>query len=316
MSAALPSADTRHVLHAAAQWLALMESGGASAEDEARLQHWRDSDQRHEQAWQKAQQVRARFAGVPPTLGLASLDRPPLDRRQLLKRALGIAVVAPAAWLAYRQLPLAAWSADVQTATGEHRQLALGEGASLQLNTATAVDIDGAARQVRLVDGELALSVQGGPAMTLLTTVGLVQVSDGEVCARQYSEQCRIVVLRGVAQVQPMQGPALQLRAGQQVRLGEHGAGEVQPWDLLQADWRTGVLSAQNLNLADFLTELGRYRPGVLQWSPQVAALRVTGSFRLDDTDRILSLLSASLPVQVQSRTRYWITVQGRDNAA
>jgi transmembrane sensor len=225
-------------------------------------------------------------------------------------------VVAPAAWLVYRQLPLAAWSADVQTATGERRQLALGEGASLQLNTATAVDIDGAARQVRLVDGELALSVQGGAAMTLLTAVGRVQVSDGEVCARQYREQCRVVVLRGVAQVQPLGGPALLLRAGQQVRLSEQGAGAVQPWDLLQPDWRTGVLSAQNLSLADFLTELGRYRPGILQWSPQVAALRVTGSFRLDDTDRILSLLSASLPVQVQSRTRYWITVQGRDNAA
>jgi transmembrane sensor len=306
----------RHVLRAAAQWLALMESGGASAEDEARLQHWRDSDQRHEHAWQKAQQVRTRFSGLPPSLALASLDRPALDRRQLLKRALGIAVVAPAAWLVYRQLPLAAWSADVQTATGERRQLALGEGASLQLNTATAVDIDGAACQVRLVDGELALSVQGGAAMTLLTAVGQVQVSDGEVCARQYREQCRVVVLRGVAQVQPLGGPALLLRAGQQVRLSEQGAGAVQPWDLLQPDWRTGVLSAQNLSLADFLTELGRYRPGILQWSPQVAALRVTGSFRLDDTDRILSLLSASLPVQVQSRTRYWITVQGRDNAA
>jgi transmembrane sensor len=304
------------VLRAAAQWLALMESGGASAEDEARLQHWRDCDQRHEQAWQKAQQVRTRFSGLPPALGLASLDRPPLDRRQLLRRALAVAAVAPAAWLAYRQLPLAAWSADVQTATGERRQLALGVGASLQLNTATAVDIDTVARQVRLVDGELALSVQGTPAVTLLTAMGRVQISEGEVCARQYRKQCRIVVLRGVAQVLPLQGPALQLSAGQQVRLGEQGAGAVQPWDLLQADWRTGVLSAQNLSLADFLTELERYRPGILQWSPQVAALRVTGSFRLDDTDRILSLLSASLPVQVHSRTRYWITVQARDSAA
>lgn len=309
----MPAADSRQVLRAAAQWLALMESGGASAADEARLQHWRDSDARHEQAWQKAQQVRARFAGVPPALGLASLDRPPLDRRQLLKRALSIAAVAPAAWLAYRQLPLASWTADVQTATGERRQLALGDGASLQVNTATAVDIDAAAREVRLVDGELALNVPGRHAMTLLTAMGRVRVSEGEVCARQLGEQCRIVVLRGVAQVLPLLGPALQLRAGQQVRLGEQGAGPVQAWDLLQADWRSGVLSAQNQALGEFLGELGRYRPGILRWSPQVAALRVTGSFRLDDTDRILSLLSASLPVQVHSRTRYWVRVEARD---
>lgn len=33
------------------------------------------------------------------------------------------------------------------------------------------------------------------------------------------------------------------------------------------------------------------------------------GSFRVDDTDRVLSLLAASLPLEVQSRTRYWVTL-------
>jgi transmembrane sensor len=40
--------------------------------------------------------------------------------------------------------------------------------------------------------------------------------------------------------------------------------------------------------------------------------LRVTGSFRLDDTDRILTLLAASLPLEVQMRTRYWVTLLPR----
>lgn len=316
MSTALPSADTRQVLRAAAQWLALMESGGASAEDEARLQHWRDSDQRHEQAWQKAQQVRTRFSGLPPSLALCSLDRPALDRRQLLKRALTVAAVAPAAWLGYRQLPVASWTADVHTATGERRQVALADGAFLQLNTATAVDIDRIRREVRLLDGELALTVPGHQPVTLLTSEGRVVLSEGELCARLDAERCQLTVVRGSAHVQPLLGPALQLLAGQRIWLDTRGASQVMAWDVQQLGWRDGVLSAQNQSLDAFLSELARYRPGLLRWDAQVAALRVTGSFRLDDTDRILSLLSATLPVEVQSRTRYWVTVLPRKRIA
>ncbi|MNF50890.1 fec operon regulator FecR [compost metagenome] len=73
---------------------------------------------------------------------------------------------------------------------------------------------------------------------------------------------------------------------------------------------------AQDQPLGDFLRELSRYRPGLLRWDPALEALRVTGSFRLDNTDRVLSLLAASLPVDVHSRTRYWITVVPRKKLA
>lgn len=310
MSSAAASTEARQVARAAAQWLALLESGGANAGDHARLQHWRDSDSRHEHAWQKAQQLRERFAGLPSALALASLDRPALDRRQLLKRTLAMAAVVPSAWLATRQLPWDSWTADVRTATGERRSVAWLEGGSLQLNTATAVDLDRAARSIRLLEGEVALTVPGPQTSTLLTSAGQVRVGQGEICVRQLAQGCEVGVLRGSAQVIPLQGASLLLRAGQQVRLLAQGAGQVETFDALQLGWRDGVLTALNQPLGDFLEALNRYRPGVLRWSPQVAALRVTGSFRLDDTDRILSLLSASLPIEVQMRTRYWVTVQ------
>jgi transmembrane sensor len=45
-------------------------------------------------------------------------------------------------------------------------------------------------------------------------------------------------------------------------------------------------------------------------------ALRVTGSFRVEDTDRVLALLAASLPLEVQSRTRFWVTLLPRKKVA
>ena len=49
---------SRDVARAAAQWLALLESGAATERDHAALQHWRDSHPQHEQTWQKAQALR------------------------------------------------------------------------------------------------------------------------------------------------------------------------------------------------------------------------------------------------------------------
>ncbi len=84
---------SRDVARAAAQWLALLESGAATERDHAALQHWRDSHPQHEQTWQKAQTLRQRFSDLPQALAMASLDRPQPGRRAVLKRALGIAAL-------------------------------------------------------------------------------------------------------------------------------------------------------------------------------------------------------------------------------
>ncbi len=300
---------SRDVARAAAQWLALLESGTATEGDHAALQHWRDSHPQHEQTWQKAQTLRQRFGGLPQALAMASLDRPQPGRRAVLKRALGVAALLPTAWLISRQLPIEAWRADVHTATGERRRLPLADGSSLQLNTATAVDVDLAQRRITLVDGELALNVPGTAALTVHTRYGELMLSQAEVCVRQLASGCRVSVLKGTVQVRDLNGQLATLHAGQQAPLNARGLGAWLPFDVLQLGWRDGVLTAQDQGLGDFLRELERYRPGVLRWEPRLERLRVTGSFRLDDTDRILNLLASTLGFKVQARTRYWVTL-------
>jgi transmembrane sensor len=310
-----PSAEARQAIRAAAQWLALMESGAANERDRAELQTWRNSHSSHEQAWQKAQLLRQRFAELPSALAMASLDRPQESRRTVLKRALGAVALVPAAWLISRQLPLDVWSADLRTATGEGKTVRLADGSSLQLNTASAVDIDLTKRWLKLVEGEIALSVPGTSPLTVQTHFGQVIVSQGEVCVRQGQTGCKVSVLKGAVRLQPLRGPDFSLQAGRQVSLQAAGAGAIEPFDVLAPGWREGVLMAQNQPLGDFLRELSSYRPGVLRWEPALESLRVTGSFRLQDTDRILALLAASLPLEVHSRTRYWVTLLPRKNS-
>ena len=298
---------SRDVARAAAQWLALLESGAATERDHAALQHWRDSHPQHEQTWQKAQTLRQRFSGLPQALAMASLDRPQPGRRAVLKRALGLAALVPTAWLISRQMPIEAWRADLHTATGERKRLPLADGASLQLNTATAVDV--APGRIRLVEGELALTVPGTQAVAVHTSFGELSVSQAEVCVRLLPSGCLVSVLKGTVQVRDLNGQLATLQGGQQAPLKASGLGAWVPFDVLQLGWREGVLTAQNQALGDFLRELERYRPGVLRWDPRLESLRVTGSFRLDDTDRILNLLASTLGFEVQARTRYWVTL-------
>ena len=225
MIGSTPSAEARQVVRAAAQWLALMESGAANDRDRANLQHWRDSHPSHEQAWQKAQLLRQRFADLPSALAMASLDRPQTSRRTVLKRAVGAVALVPTAWLISRQLPLDVWRADLRTATGEGKKVQLADGSSLQLNTASAVDIDLKNRRLTLVEGEIALNVPGTSPLTIQTHFGQVVVSQSEVCVRQGQTGCKVSVLKGAVQLQPLRGPVFSLRAGQQVSLQAMGAG-------------------------------------------------------------------------------------------
>ncbi|MGE8496846.1 MAG: FecR domain-containing protein [Pseudomonas sp.] len=307
------SDDARGVARSAARWLALIESGTASERDHAGLQRWRSLNASHEHAWQKAQALRQRFDGLPAELAMASLDRPDPGRRHLLKGMLGAAAVAPAAWLVTRELPLDAWRADLTTGTGERRRVPLADGSVLELNTASAVNLDTRQRRLTLVRGEAALRLADATPFTLDTAYGQVTVARGEVCVRQDDRGCDVSVFAGASTLRTRGHGVIQLQAGQRVRVTGGGVEPIRSFDAQQPGWREGVITANDQALGDFLRELDRYRPGILRWSPTLETLRVTGSFRLDDTDQILALLAASLPLEVRARTRYWVTLVPRE---
>lgn len=314
--AASTTAETREMTRAAAQWLALLNAKEVTAADLARLQEWRNSHPGHERAWQRAMLLRQRFSGLPPELAMASLDRPDLGRRKAIKRALGLAALIPAAWLLGRQLPVDVWRADLATSTGEQQQVKLADGSLLRLNTDSAVELELDNSQLRLVRGEIALKVPGNSPLSILTPYGRTRVSQGEVCVRLDEQFCRVSVIDGSAQVFSVSGETQLLAQGQQLDLRRSRLVQVESFDPALPGWREGVLMAQDQPLGDFLRELSRYRPGILRWDPALERLRVTGSFRLDDTDRVLELLAASLPLELQARTRYWVTLVPRKKVA
>lgn len=64
------------------------------------------------------------------------------------------------------------------------------------------------------------------------------------------------------------------------------------------------MLVAAHMRLADFLAELARYRRGQLSLEiPEVADLLISGTYPVDDSERVLELLAVSLPVRIKRFT-------------
>lgn len=313
MLSAEPSDEARQVARSAARWLVRVEAGALSEQDRAALQQWRAASDAHERAWHRALALKGRFEALPPAVAMATLGR---SRRHVLKGMLGLAVVAPAGWLATRELPLSAWDADLTTGTGEQRRVTLGDGSVLRLNTATAVNIDERQRRISLIRGELSMRSAGAQPFVIETAYGRCDLRGGEVGVHQDDHGCEFSVFDGNAELWPRQSSALALHAGQRVRVSDGGVGTVGQFDVRQPGWREGVLVAIDRPLGDVLRDLDRYRRGVLRWAPELESLRVTGSFRLAEPDRVLDLLAATLPLDVQWRTRYWATLTLRQKSA
>ena len=308
----MKSSDQRLAIKAAAQWHARLGAAPHCPDTLLQWRQWRQQDELHRWAWQQVEALQLQLQGLPTGLAYRTLntpDAPQLGRRTLLKGLVLGAGVSGLAWSGYRQTPL--WLADLRTSTGERRSLSLDDGSRLTLNTASAVDIrfDGARRLIVLRAGELLIETAKDPRPLLVRSAqGEMRALGTRFTVRQHEDRTELNVLEhAVAVRNAPQGPEVRVDAGQQLVFDSGPLAAPRPADPNQSEWSHGRLVVDGWRLDRLLAELQRYRPGLLGCDPQVAHLRLSGAYPLDDTDRALAAIARALPVRVQSRTRYWV---------
>ncbi|MCO7513674.1 FecR family protein [Pseudomonas guariconensis] len=299
------------VAEQAVHWLIESQGEDFDLAQQQALERWLQADHEHQRAWAHIQQVNQRLRGVASPVVHATLQAPPSPARRRALKALLLVGVASATGLGLRQHnPLPGLMADYRSPVGQRRRMHLDDGSLLQLNTRSAADVrfDGQQRQVHLLEGEVQLQVAKDPRPLLLRTgEGALQLTQGRFNVRQFADFSLVSVFSGSAS---LAGQAL--LAGQQARFANGGWHDIAPLNRNIGAWVDGMLVASHMRLADFLAELGRYRHGQLGCSDQVAELRISGSYPLDDSERILEMLEVALPVRVKRFTRYWVKVEPR----
>ena len=323
-----PPADAA-ILDQAARWLARIWSEDASDADRSACERWRAQDPEHERVFSRLLAFDGSLRGLPQDAAQRALHRPrpPSPRRRRALRLTGLGVVTcGAAMLGLGQSRLGALIvADHRTGVGEVRRVVLADGTVVTLAPSSAVDIrlDAVERRITLHRGEVL--VQSAPDPVSPGRPLRVHNRDGQVEAigtlfrvRQYGEETGVSVFEGLVEVssRDQSGRKVRVPAGQSTAFDVRGVGPVASGGEGASAWARGLLIARNMRVAEFVEELGRFRGGWLSCDPEVADLRVTGTFALQDTDRALRNLALVLPIETVYRTRYWVRVKARPPAS
>ncbi len=316
MTAAHPGAPA---VKQAIQWMLRLRESGHDPALQQQCAQWRSARHEHEQAWQRVlhlhQDLDLRaIPGAGVALQTLETSQRRLHRRQALKLLGGVAMVGSAAWLAKDLDAVSAWASDYATGTGERRSFPLPDGSLMQLNTRSAVDVvfNDQQRLIRLKQGELMITCNSQRPLLVQTRDALLEGFEGRFVARQDSDCTRVSVSHGkVAIHRPGNGQLQWIESGQNWRLDAQGAHRLESVDMDAMAWSEGLIVTRDMRLFDFLAQVSRYRHGYLGCSDEIADLRLSGVFRLEDPEQLLQLLPRTLPVRLRQRTRWWVRVEG-----
>lgn len=317
-------------LQRALEWQVTFWSGEVTAKERAAFDHWITQSGDHARAWGHVQQMGARVSSLatPATaevLRQAERGRRVARRRQLLGTAGVLAMIGAAGYGWRGGASLEQAFAQHRTGRGERREWALSDGTRLVLNAHSAVDLNFSTqtREVLLRAGEIyvqtapdPLRAQGLPArpFQVRTRQGEVRAIGTQFTVRQTDDRSLVSVSEGAVRVRARLslGEGLLLEAGQRTSFTDSSVDAPASASVGDAAWTRGLLVAERLQLKDVLEALGQYRPGFLRCDPAVQDLVVSGVYPLDDPELALSTLAQALPVHIERRTSYWVTVRPR----
>ena len=308
------------VLDAAIAWQLSLDSANPVEREE--FAKWHAAHEEHARAWRQLGMLDQRFSVASGPARAALLQSRASVRRRVRKLGNGlasiVAVIGLALFAGERYVPLDYWLADQRTATGEQRTLRLSDGTVINLNTHSAVDVrfDEKQRRVILQDGEILVETGHGDARPFIveTREGRLRALGTRFLVKREAQGTRLSVLKSAVAAHPQSSADEQiLQEGQQVLMRSHGLDPIAALNLGADAWTRGMLVVDNARLEDLVHELGRYRRGHLGVAPEVADLRITGSFPLNDTNLALSALLPTLPVQIEQHTAWWVTVAKAD---
>ncbi|WP_177431546.1 FecR family protein [Pseudomonas huaxiensis] len=312
----------------AAEWLVLLSADDPVEREQAErdYQQWKHLSPAHAEAAEGMERLLASLRGIRQEPASDQRLHRLIDgevrfteRRRRNKRlgaALGLSLMLLVpGWLTWQHYPGALLFADLDTATGQWQETRLEDGSRLILAGGSAVNLHFTAsgREVELLRGEIRVEVAADAQrpFQVLTREGSIRALGTRFVVSKQAEATDLSMLESkvVARAREGQGEAV-VAAGQQVRIHRDGLDTLQVIDPQATDqaWQQHRLLARGLPLSQVLEQLERQYVGVLSFDREaLASIQVFASLPLDNPQRALQLLEASLPIEV-SRVTPWLT--------
>lgn len=299
----------------AAGWFVRLQESDVSVEQQQRFDAWLNEHPQHREEFQLLQGLWAAADRLPTSRLQALAETAPArrERRPLLRYAVAASVLAVALGLGLfsgLNHP-GGYRAEVDTAQGERKHVALPDGSVIDLNSRSRLQVryEQDRRVIELSAGEAMFSVAHDPSRPFVVEAGSgkVTVTGTRFDVRREATQTRVAVEQGTVKVQgshARDNEFINLSAGLGTSVDAQGkvlpAYPVNPAELTA--WRHGKLVFNNASLSEVAAEVSRYRDKPLTVTqPNVASLRLTSVFKSDDTEALLKALPSILPVAVRT---------------
>lgn len=320
-----PSAFPEHVERHAAVWVARLENGELTAEQQAEFDSWLHAAPEHALVLARYRELHASLAAQIPVLMDATEVNAVVaqaSRLHRFRRAMVPALVTAAA-LAFAAVTWWMMPTQIETASRERRAVVLEDGSRIELNARTSVEVmlGRSVRRVKLLHGEAMFQVARDPAKPFIveTPQGAVRVTGTVFNVREGGGAAvEVTLLEGSVQLtaaQQPEHPVVLAVHEQGVIAGESIARRTLTPDDAQnvTAWRTGQAAFTALPVREALARFAAYHPGVITVDESAAAFRVGGRYSLDDLAGFLAALEQALPVSVLRGEAGRIRVVARD---
>lgn len=312
---------TDRMINAAAHWLTLLHDDLSTDADREAFNLWREADPLHALAVERMRELLGSLDELPPAPARVALKqafiRPGPTIAARGAQAVALLGVLMCGWIGLDNLPV--WLADQRTGVGERRELVLSDGSHVQLNSDSALDVkfDGHQRVIELLAGELWVEVakDAQRPFVVRTDQGTATALGTRYLVKRDVDGSTVVsVLESVVAAKPRVGEAVNVKAGEQTVLRDGDVARPQAIGNASPDaWTRGLLKVDDRPLSEVLRELASYRHGLVRFDEQaLQGLRVSGVFRLDDTDAALATLADNLPIDVERFTDWLVVVKRR----
>lgn len=317
--------SSREVDDRAAEWVARIEAGELTPQEDAALQAWLDEDARHFGAYAKARAVlahtdRARALGPDFDINgvMESNARPtaqPMHTRRSIMRtgsiAASVAVLGSGGFVANRILRPSGYATQI----GETRVVPLEDGSIVTLNTNSKIEVSFTPerRDVRLVQGEALFDVAKNkkrPFIVDANGTAVRAVGTSFTVTLLPDQPVRVLVREGKVEISRPKvsvAPPVYLNANAKAVAPADApiqVATVAPSDVTRAlSWRIGRLSFEGEPLGEAAATFARYSDVRIEiGDTTVARETVTGLFVSNDPVGFSKAVALSLGLRAEVR--------------
>jgi transmembrane sensor len=299
---------------AARDWIVRLSSGEMSDAEMRRLRRWLAESGAHRAAfekercfWRALEDLRGDFVPASSLVGEV-----PRRRRRHIAVMGGALAACIALLVAWPELGIA-FRADFRSSVGEQRSVSLADGSVVHLNTDTAIGVDFAAaeRRVVLLRGEALFEVKPDPGrpFRVIAVDGATRAVGTVFDVRVADERAHVLVTEGqVAVSSPAaEGLSVDVRAGEETSYRRGRA--PRPVTPAAQDgplpWLRGKIVIEAMPLSAALAELDRYRGGRIVLLGGDGARPVSGVFDVRHVDEAIKALAATQGLKAIAVTPY-----------